>query len=376
MNKRQNSGFSLIELLIGFAISLIASIVIIKVFSQFEQQKQATVGNADAQTNGAIGMYQIRRIVKNAGYGLPLFIQQQSPLLCYKDAVDLSAEAVTVDHDGEAGTDDISLSPVIIVDGGADGSDQLAIRFGDSATAAPGLTVTTPADSPITTHKLKTTLGCKAGDRVLMMNPGNGNDSLCSFTQVQSVDFLNQEIEFTEAKTAEQGSIVSCMGQWNEYRFAVANNELTVTGTRQTADGEIDATAVPITSEIVALQAQYGVADSAGSNVVTDWVDATGNVWGPDITVDNRNRIKAVRVAIVARNGKKMINKVVSQACDGDAAGVAKVCIWRDGPDGKPLDNATNVNLAGIADWQNYRYRVYETAIPLRNVLMNRIALE
>jgi len=81
MRKSENSGFSLIELLVGFAIGLIASIAIIKVFSQFEQQRQATVGTADAQTNGSIGMYQIRRIVKNAGYGLPMFIQLRLSLL-------------------------------------------------------------------------------------------------------------------------------------------------------------------------------------------------------------------------------------------------------------------------------------------------------
>ncbi|MEW6562752.1 MAG: PilW family protein [Pseudomonadota bacterium] len=56
-------------------------------------------------------------------------------------------------------------------------------------------------------------------------------------------------------------------------------------------------------ANIVNVQAQYGISATASSNVVTQWVDATGGTWAAP-TVNNRNRIKAVRVAVVARSDK------------------------------------------------------------------------
>jgi type IV pilus assembly protein PilW len=82
----------------------------------------------------------------------------------------------------------------------------------------------------------------------------------------------------------------------------------------------------------------------------------------------DRNRIRAIRIAVVARDG--MLQKqAVSQTCNGGTAGVGKVCIWT--ADSTPA----SVDLSSIADWQRYRYRVYETVIPLRNVIWNRDAL-
>lgn len=120
----------------------------------------------------------------------------------------------------------------------------------------------------------------------------------------------------------------------------------------------------PITAEIVALQAQYGISATANSEVVnplvpqSGWVNATGATWGASpLAIGARNRIKAVRVALVARNN--LLEKtVVSQACNGTAVGPAKVCIWGN----------QNVTLPD-ANWANYRYRVYEIVIPLRNIL-------
>jgi type IV pilus assembly protein PilW len=85
-------------------------------------------------------------------------------------------------------------------------------------------------------------------------------------------------------------------------------------------------------------------------------------VWGATITQANRNRIKAIRIAVVARSGSRE-PVAVSQICTGAAANLARVCIW---------NNTTDVNLTGLADWANYRYRVYETVVPLRNVMWSR----
>ena len=84
-------------------------------------------------------------------------------------------------------------------------------------------------------------------------------------------------------------------------------------------------------------------------------------------------RIKAVRLAVVSRSANT-IDPTTGKgtACDAtpafDPDPLANVypVRWARGPDapnGKPIDVRTS------ADWQCYKYRVYETTVPLRNVL-------
>ena len=64
------AGFTLVELMIGMVIGLLAALVIVQVLQLFETQKRSTTGSADAQTNGSIALYNIGREVKVAGYPL------------------------------------------------------------------------------------------------------------------------------------------------------------------------------------------------------------------------------------------------------------------------------------------------------------------
>lgn len=66
---RQN-GLSLIELMVALVIGLVTTLVIMQVFSVFEDQKRATTGSADAQTSDNIALYLIARDLQMAGYGL------------------------------------------------------------------------------------------------------------------------------------------------------------------------------------------------------------------------------------------------------------------------------------------------------------------
>ena len=131
-------------------------------------------------------------------------------------------------------------------------------------------------------------------------------------------------------------------------------------------------------SDIVALQAQYGITETidptattttaaAYLNRVDRWVDATGT-FGPTMALMDRNRIRAIRIAVIARDGNLQRN-TVSQACNGAAAGVSRVCIWQADA------NPASVDLSSVPNWQRYRYRSFEATIPLRNIIWNRDAL-
>ena len=64
------AGFSLVEIMVGMVIGLLATLVIVQIMSAFEAQKRVTTGNADAQTNGGITLFGIERDLQMAGFAL------------------------------------------------------------------------------------------------------------------------------------------------------------------------------------------------------------------------------------------------------------------------------------------------------------------
>jgi type IV pilus assembly protein PilW len=112
-----------------------------------------------------------------------------------------------------------------------------------------------------------------------------------------------------------------------------------------------DSTANPIVDGIVQIQAQYGK-DTNADGAVDTW---TASMPATPTSVDWSNNL-AIRVAVVARSVLPEKPNPTTQLCDTTAA----LPSWVGGS----IDVAT-----GNADWQCYRYRVFQTVIPLRNVL-------
>jgi type IV pilus assembly protein PilW len=372
-SQRFQVGVSLVELLVGILIGLVATLAISNLFSGFESRKRMIAGGADAQSSGVLAMYYMQRDAQNAGYGLPLYNSTDpSPLLCPIDT--------SINQGGVV----INLSPVLIVEGGT-GNDIVRIRYGNPASGGASLRATGTMTAPTLDGRL---IGCQENDIVLFhQTPTNPNCSLGRLQSLRADRTINTLSEINTPPTASPVSILngadwvrfSCLGVWNQYEYAVnAALELTRTGGTPGTNSFPNSAAVPVASDIVALQAQYGITttvDPAATtttasrflNRVDQWVDATGT-FGPTMTLIDRNRIRAIRIAVVARDGNLQRN-IVSQACDGAAAGVSRVCIWQ--ADAAPA----SVDLTSVPNWQRYRYRSFEATIPLRNIIWNRDAL-
>jgi len=360
------SGFSLVELMVGMVVGLLAMLVIMQVFSTYESQRRATTGSSDAQTNGSIALFNLQRDIQMAGYGLPMPMADpgNSSLKC--------SPLPEYDPDADPATDNsIKLFPVEIVDGVGDTSDTIKVRYSkDAAGAVPIKIVGGPYDDITLDHNL----GCKDGDVAFIVNESNS----CLMTLLHDTDGVSGTdkvgLHDDPAPFAYYPGKLTCMGDWQEYRYVVVNNQLrrqTVTGDPAKNKDDI------LVDEVVALQAQYGVSASPGSNRVTEWKNATGD-WTPAnlaANLDRRNRIKAVRVAVVARSGQRE-NDVVTQVCVTDKGAVNNgPCAWDD----TDFDEAPKINLAPLyavaSEWQHYRYRSFETIVPLRNMLWSKDAL-
>ena len=371
INKQK--GFSLIELMVGLVIGLIAALVISNVLTKYEQQKRSTTGSSDAQTNGAIALYNIQRDMESAGWGLPTFEETLSPYLCPLSNV--AALNTEINHDNLAATANIGLSPVVITDGtGTNASDIISIRYGNTMKSGGTVSVTNPGANVL---RVNNNIGCTIGDAAIVMT--EATPQTCRMTTVidkSAVGITPVTITLnaiTAPASVVTGDTVACLGVWNENQYAIGGvgamlNQLTRTGALNNvvfpAVALPDATPVAIVPDIVSMQAQYGVTAGLNDNIVIGYFDATG-IWGAAIARDNRNRIKTIRVAVVARSGLRE-RVAVSTTCNGGVPNLARVCLWNNTP--IPAD----VDLTGVADWANYRYRVYETIIPLRNVIWSR----
>ena len=348
-NCSKQKGLSLVELMVALVIGMLTTLVIMQVFSAFEGQKRATIGSADAQTNGSIALHSIVRDLQIAGFGL-LATNNANPYLC--------DPMPTVDHDNNAATAAIPMIPVSITDGGnaAGSSDTLSLSFGNTLFGGSPNIVSASTGGRVT---ISSNLGCQVNDIALLIN---GN--VCATTRVTD---LGNPVDNTSvglaslAAVSVGNSFLSCLGAWTNTVYRVNNGNLEANGT-------------PIVTGIVALRAQYGISATANDNQINAWVSASAAPWNAaPLAIADRNRIKAVRIAVIARTDLYE-REVVSSACSSTTINnpaPTGVCAWA----GSAASPAPTIDLSNTADWDHYRYRVFETIIPLRNVIWARSLL-
>jgi len=407
------TGFTLVELMVGLAIGMLATLVIVQVISVFEAQSRSTRGSADAQTNGGIAMYTIAHDMQLAGY----------PLMSTSNGAPLGCTTLTIDGAADVpnGTTDVTnrLSPVVITDGivgtgaNASPSDAITIRYGDTAMGGVPTQTMGVLPDPLnpTTVGVKNTFGCQVPNPVaayatLPVMALITSGTSCYMSTVTTVQYVDPTVPRPQPNPPPEtmtlanvptvvnpGVNLACLGTWHEVTYRVNDGNLERCDLPQAvaAGGNCDPTAfpnanfVPSVVGIVNLQAQYGISDgtlpssSPNYNRIIRWVDATG-VWSAP-TVANRNRIKAVRIAVVARNAKLETSAVTSACSSTTLANPTGLCAW-DATSALPTpplappfvaSPAPTIDLsASNSQWLQYRYRVFNTIIPLRNVIWTK----
>jgi type IV pilus assembly protein PilW len=110
----------------------------------------------------------------------------------------------------------------------------------------------------------------------------------------------------------------------------------------------------PVANNVVSLRAEYGRDTSAPMNGTADVFDQTAPTtncaWA---------RTSAVRLALVARSAQFEKENVTLAAPQWQGTGSATPVL---------LNVSQNPDGSANALWQRYRYRVFETLVPLRNV--------
>lgn len=400
---QHQTGFSLIELLVGMTIGFIAMVVIVQTMSVFEAHKRTTTAAADAQENGLLAMMAIESDIRKAGSGFnhPATFSCQN-FFSYYQAISGTGGFSTV-------SSFLSI-PVLIADGVGSASDTITVRRGlrftgsvptrlvksMRVTAAPALELEVERAYDFVGEPVALT--DPPADLVMVVS----EDSLyCSLVQVSSVTgAVLTIVNGPAAKEPEYNAPHTHMttNSWPGFGLTPAylTNSLvfrvgsTLAGGVQSIAYSIDAnsslqaivngtgavaTTEVLASEIVALQAQYGVSTSKNVKTISSWENATGATWGTaaltattTTAADNRQRIKAIRVAVVARSSKRD-GALVTSACTDNNVTNYGPCSWTDDSSAKPAPAIDLRASPGDTEWQHYRYKVYQTVIPMRNVL-------
>ncbi len=370
---RKHLGFSLIEILVGLVIGMIATVIIFQVFAVSERQKRATTGSADAQGNGAIGLFMIERDVRMAGWGLQQGAGQ----------FDTCTNLFTFDVGTGAPlpNNGVSLLTTVAITDGGSGPDSIGIQYYDDpanesrfsstvlsgamATGATTLTVVNARGCCVE----DATGSCIAGAPPMAAIIGDGAN--CTLLSITAADKATNTLTADPAAanqlynppTAYQTTNgwpaynageadVQCFPRLYNLSYQINAEKLEVTEPNPATPGTTRT--VEVAPGIIDLQAEYGIEDATVAPPI-QWVPATGAWANPTIT--NVRRIKAIRVAILARSGE--YEKPEGTTCDATTTTMADN--WSSW--------ATFNYSAYPADWQCYRYKVFEAVIPLRNVI-------
>ncbi|GAB4181412.1 MAG: hypothetical protein OHK0026_13520 [Rhodocyclaceae bacterium] len=367
-------GFSLIEAMVGITVGLIAVLVISQTFMSFETRKQTTTAGADAQENGLMAMTMIEQDARNAGAGLAAVgVQRCTSYFSYYDP-----------GTGGGPIPAFNTAAVTITDGGAAGSDSITFRTGAFLGSVPAYLSANVAAGYDAGAALPVDRDARVGmqnaDLVLVTDEA-GN---CVLLQVDVPDphapapppkllTLRAGSPFNPPAAYQAsasppwpalnaGATVYDIGKGDgtgagfaTRSYSVNAQQLRVTNTQL---GVLSSTQ-DLVRNVVSLQARYGVAN-AGEESVNAWVDATGGWAGGAITAADARRIKAVQVVVATRSERREADEVSSDAWFANEV-----------PDAGLRDAVRSSIQAALPDpeWKHYRYKIYGTIVPLRNVL-------
>lgn len=335
-SSRKQNGFSLIEIMVGIVIGMIAVLVIYQIFAAAEGIKRNTTGIGDAQQNGLLSSFILSIELANASNGIAV---------AAKDLITCPATADPATS--------FRPIPILITDHGAN-SDEFVVFYSQSNSGIVLAPFNSPA-APGSHYFVRSPMGFKAGDIIVAVSEGGS----CAASQASAVvvDAATGVAEITPshdaAFTLSSGAYLVNMGPsggQQRVRYDVSAGILRSTSLWD-ADGQAAVgTPSPIASNIVMMKLQYGVVDAAN---VFSWVSASAAPWdaasvlaAPAATL---RQIQSVRIGVVVRG----------EQYDKDVPASTWSLFCNPGP------CLTGALPAG------FRYRTYETAIPLRNPVWN-----
>ena len=393
---RRNSGFGLVEIMVGVVIGFIAVLVIYQVYNVAEGFKRNTTAAGEAQIAGLFSTFVLGMEISNGGAAMAV------------SATDLASCTDT----GNIATSFRPI-PVLITSGGAAGTpDSFVVTYSVASTLSTPSMFNFDANADDDYH-IQSPNGFHVGDLIVAIaNPGGvGTDCASSVvTNVSAPDLrvppplINDtptNVADVTIKHSATGSAAALrgdgrpglstlfnMGPCNKVqkvRYDVSNGVLRATplldmSSDPTKCGKLldPAVANPVASNIVNMKVEYGI-DSDGDplGLLDTWVQASDVGWDPatllPAPITTINQIKAIRIGLIIQS--EQFDKTLADYTGGDYNVGAYNWVLFDCPQvNKALcpGRLTGSVPQSLAPKGNWRFRKYETVIPLRNEIWNK----
>ena len=376
-------GFSLVELLVSVVIGLLALVFATRLITGAEQNKASALGGSDSMQNGMLAMFSISGDAQQAGFGL----NDAVVVGCHTHFSDTAGYQLAPAARGTATVR--PLAPVVIENGGA-GPDRITLYSGSSMSGTGTLRVTGNYIGGTRLDVDRIPYGFNLGD-VVVVAPDNIGNGDCALAQISA------DPSRLDAPPAQQYVMVAGgsgfrfnsgalganfgagmarifnLGPARSLAFhtwSVDNGFLQLRSTDLAGSG---AQAATVADNIVSIKAQYGFDTRSGGAFVPEdglqvrrWsstmidADGTGGVG----SAADYQHIAALRIAVVARSAARERAGANGVCSATSARPVVFASAVPQGVDAAPVTVGVDV---GNPDWRCYRYRVFETIVPLRN---------
>lgn len=340
------TGVTLVDVLVGLAVAMLTMVIVYRAFVAIEAVRNNVAGAADAQDAGAFALSLLSMQIGNAGAGIAGAARW---LETCPSATDVAA----------------SLRPVsvLIFDGGsANQPDSIAIRAARAPHMAMPAAFATEASSGAN-FRVESPDGIATGDRVIAIT----RTGQCAAAQVTGAGVpVAGVVEISHSPVAIDLPGTSLLLNLGPAALASTARYDVAAGTLRSTDVVNGDAPNPLVANIVNLKFQYGI-DSDGDGTLDTWAPASASgEWNPlallaapRATLD---RIKAIRIGVIARTEQR----------DRELTRPFRWVLFDcELPDKSACAGRLEGTIAGSAGG-GYRYRTYETVVPLRNVLWDR----
>lgn len=322
-------GFSLVELMVGIVVAMAAVVVVMQVFQVSEGSRRTAAGGDDAQTTGAIALTQLQRDLRQAGQGLSNMNLMGCNLQLTAANTLNNAAGLTINHpDIPAGDDDTDT--LMIAYGTGNGSPE-----GDRINTQPGGNV----------YAMSVAQAFALNDWVIASPSPRAVPCALNLDRVAAAP-VPPNVTVSNGFAGVSNGALYNLGQAPVFTaYAVRAGRLTACNFRAQDCRSADAANwTPVADGVVSLRAQYG------RDATVPMVDGVVDTYDQTTPANACGwaAVMAVRLVLVARSGQL-------EKADVDAPAPTWV-------------GAATAPIVLRGNWARYRYKTFETTVPLRNV--------
>lgn len=323
-------GISLVELMVGVVVALVAVIVIMQVFQLSEGQRRTTTGGDDAQTTGLIASTVLQKDLRQAGQS----IVHPSLLACNltlpNGRIINNLAGVAINHAD--------------IPAGDTGTDTLRVVYGTGTGSPEGSRIQAQPSNDV--FAVAAPRSFALNNRVIATAENRPTPCAPTLTSVR-VAPLGNNVTTSVGAAGMTNGVLHNLGQEAVTRaYRVVNGQLTVCDFLvQNCTQTAAANWTPIADGVVSLRAQYGEDTTVTMDGTVEQFTQT-----TPTTACGWYRRPAVRMVMVVRSGQLERDNVTTTAPTW--AGTA------DAP----------ISLSGLTNWQRFRYKTFETTVALRNI--------